>query len=555
MSNEPEDSAGPDPSDEIEPSAEPEESVGTALVEVSPGTALVFGKTPEGFDLVPFSLVSPEDQAAIGAAVAASSAVLNVGGQLAPALAQAQGLVRLAPETLRAMQAGATPIQSGGYNIGVLAAQNGKFAAQVRWLPAGGVQAAGVIASIGPAVAMIAIQIQLNELSGLVRQNLALTEGVLKTVRHEQWAELTGLEQAVTKALSEANVVGEVTPLLWENIAGYEAALRKQRDLFRRNVLAHSSALAKRKGHQERREYIEKNGEAILLDLHSLLLAHKSWFEYQALRAGRARLSAGDEPREAKLLQAIVDNARAEYGEVLEQMSTILDTLNRELSILAELPGRRTIRFTSGRRSAEAVAKMAKQLLTAVERLSDSVRQRPAPLERPETVLTDGREKLDKDLRILRWHLDSEEELVALVTALELHTPGGLPVFGDALRLGNDQQVLVAVTPSRVVVADRVAFREQGTLLRVIPNDQIRYVRRREDDGTGHPRVDLITRDEDFAWRFFVDQASPVPSQVAALLGEHMDIPEAERDAMRAALLPRTRDPKELDSGATEADG
>ncbi|MBT2536282.1 hypothetical protein [Arthrobacter sp. ISL-69] len=136
----------------------PEEPIESALVEVSPGTALVFGQVPEGLDLIPFSLVSPDDRAAIVDAVAATSAVLNVGGQLASGLARAQGLVRLAPETLRAMQVGATPLQSGGYNIGVLY-QNGRFAAQVRWLPAAGASAAGVLASLGPAVAMIAIQV------------------------------------------------------------------------------------------------------------------------------------------------------------------------------------------------------------------------------------------------------------------------------------------------------------------------------------------------------------------------------------------------------------
>ena len=122
-------------------SLDSEESIETALVEVSPGTALVFGQAPEGFDLIPFRLVSPEDQVAIGAAIAETSAILNVGGQLASGLAQAQGLVRLAPQTLRALKAGLTPIQSGGYNIGVLAGQNGKFAgpgplaSRGRWCP------------------------------------------------------------------------------------------------------------------------------------------------------------------------------------------------------------------------------------------------------------------------------------------------------------------------------------------------------------------------------------------------------------------------------------
>lgn len=519
-------------------SAESAESAGTALVEVVPGTAVLFGETPEGLDLIPFRLVSPADQAAIGTAIAATSAVLNVGGQVATQLARAQGLVQLAPQTLRALEAGARPIQSGSYNIGVLAAKDSsEFAAHVRWLPAGeGAQVAGVLASVGPAVAMIAIQVQLNEISGLIRENLALTETVLKAVRHEQWAELTGLETAITKALDEANAVGHVTALIWENISGYEADLRKQRDLFRRHVETHAVALAKRDDHTERRQYIEKNGEAVLLDLHSLLMAHKAWFEYQALRAGRARLSADDDPNEAKLLQAIVDNARGEYDEVVDEMSTVLEPLNRELWILAELPGKKTIPFTKSRRSAEDVARMAEELLKVVKRLSDSFWQQPAPLELPSTVCVDEAERLEQDLRILRWHLGSEEPLDVIATAGEVGFGGALNGLGVARRLGANG-VLVAVTPQRVLTADLAEFRNQGVVDRSIPSDEIRYVRFRDDDSAGQAEVDLITKTENLTWRFGKGSASEASVRgLAALLADRMDIPQVERDVLRAAL-------------------
>lgn len=529
-------------------SAEVEGPAGTALVEVVPGTAVVFGETPGGLDLIPFRLISPADQAAIGSAIAATSAVLNVGGQVATQLAQAQGLVRLAPQTLRALEAGARPIQSGGYNIGVLAAKDsGQFAAQVRWLPAGqGAQVAGVVASLGPAVAMIAIQVQLNEISGLVRENLALTETVLKSVRHEQWAELTGLEHAITNALAEANAVGHVTPLLWENISGYEADLRKQRDLFRRHVESHAAELAKRDEHKERRQYVEKNGEAVLLDLHSLLMAHKAWFEYQALRAGRARLSADDEPNDAKLLEAIVDNARREYDKVVEEMNAVLEPLNRELWILAELPGKRTIPFTKSRRSAADVARMAEELLKAVSRLSDSFWQQPAPLEPPSTVCVDEGDRLEQDLRILRWYLRPDEPLDAIATAGEVGLGGALNGLGVARRLGANG-VLVAVTPERVLTADLSEFRNQGVVDRSVPCGEIRYVRFRDDDPAGQAEVDLITRTENLTWRFGKDSASESSvRRLAALLATRMEIPQVERDELLAALPAPSTESRQL---------
>lgn len=510
----------------------------TALVEVLPGTALVFGAAPEGLDLAPFRLISPEDRATIGTSVANASSILNVGGQLATGLAQARGLVRLAPETLAALKAGATPVQSGGYNIGVLAGQNGRFAAQVRWLPAGGAQAADVAANLGPALALVAIQAQLNEISGLVRENIALTEAVLKTVRHEQWAELSGLEQAVTNALHEATAVGEVTHLLWENVAGYEAPIQKQRDLFRRNIEAHLAELAKQEDHRERRQYVEKNGEAVLLDLHSLLLAHKSWFEYQALRAGRARLSADDDPRDAKLLETIVEGMRDEHERSVEQVTTLLDTVNRELTILAELPGRRTLPFTGARRSSADLKRMAQEMVSVVERLFRSVSPPPGDLDPPVTVYLDKADRLDQDLRILRWHLGRDERLDAIATARELGVGSALSAAPVARAIGSNG-VLIALTDQRVLVADVSEFRNRGLLRRSVPNDEIRYVRFREDDGSGQAEVDLITKDDNLAWRFADGSSSEATvRRFGALLADRMDIPQTEREALRAALPP-----------------
>jgi hypothetical protein len=536
-------------------------SPSTALVEFSPGQALVFGEVPDGLDLVPFRLISSADQRAIANAVAASSSILNVGAQAANALAQAQGLVRLAPETLRALQAGAEPIKSGGYYLGTLRVGN-QFSNSVRWLPATGPTVAGVLASVGPAVAMIAIQMQLNEVSSLVRQNLALTESVLKSVRNEQWAELTGLEHAVTKALTEATKVGEVTPLIWENVAGYEAALRKQRDLFRRNTQTHAAALSKLSGHQERRQYIEKNGEALLLDLHCLVVAHKSWFEYQALRAGRARLNAANNPGDARLLDAIVENAKAEHDEVVDEVATVLGSIHRELAILAELPGKRTVPFTGARRSAGEVAKMAHQLVGAVEKLSDSIHLEPAPLAHPEVVLVDKDDELDKDLRILRWHLSGEERLVAICTALG-STDGALEQFGnkvgrrvdsvaaaveatlrrqdilEAANTGYERgDLIVAVTDARVLVANRREFHNRGALQRSVPNADIRYVRHHDERSGDRGGVDLITNCENFSWRFPRRSGSGDAIRVlASVLAERMNLPEAERTGLSLAQL------------------
>lgn len=143
----------------------------SVIVEVSPGTALVYGEAPEGFELMPFRLVTTGDQAAIASALATASAAFNLGGQAANALLQVQpGLYRMAAESVAKMHStGATLMQSGGQSLGTIV-QHGQVVGQARFIPAGGLQAAGVLAAVGPAMAMIAIQVQLNELRGSSRR-------------------------------------------------------------------------------------------------------------------------------------------------------------------------------------------------------------------------------------------------------------------------------------------------------------------------------------------------------------------------------------------------
>lgn len=522
-------------------SATPENPDETALVQISPEMALVFGEVPDGTDLVPFSLISHDEQSALVDAVAATSSVLHVGGQIAEGLTRTRGLVRLAPETLEAMRAGATPLQSAGYNLGALR-DGSQITAQVRWLPATDVTTVGMAASLGPAFTMVAIQAQLKQVSDLAEQNLQLTETVLRSVRQEEWSELSGLDQAVSGAFDEARAVGQVTPLLWANIEGHDAALRKQRDLFRGHLQTHARELTARDGHRERRDYLEKHGEAVLLDLHSLLIAHKTWFEYQALRAGRVKLDAAESPQDQKLLETIVDKARREYDDTVTQMRAVLDTFTRELGILAELPGRRTLPFTGSRRSADEVGRMARQMLDAVERLAESARQPSTPLERPGTCYVGDDEQLAHDLRILRWHVDRDEHPAAIAIGHDADAGGPLTALARA-------QVLIVVTDRRVLTADPTTFRKHGDIAQSVPNDDIRYVRHHEDDGSGRARIDLITKDGDLSWTFGKDSASATEvRELAALLGDRMGIPEAEQNALRAALPAPAEQPETQNS-------
>ncbi len=505
-----------------------EPSDSTALVEVLPGTALVFGQVPDGLELLPVPFGSLDESGELTRVIAKSSSILNVSAQVATGLPQAQGLVRLAPETVQLLRAGATPLQSGGYNVGALAGANGKIVAQVRWLPASGAGAVGMIAAVAPAIAMMAMQMQLDEIASIAKRNLELTETVLSTLQHEQWAELAGLEQSVSRALDEANAIGQVTPLLWENVAGSEAALRKQGELYRRHVQRHAAELARRKKPGDLRDYLEQHRVAILFDLRSLVVAHRSLFLYQVLRIERVRAGSEADPREAALPKTIAERAGAEYAQVTGETVTLIDTLNREIHLMAELlPQKRTIPFSGGRKDGAAAARVSQELLEAVDRLAGLMGQPSVTPGRPETVYVEADEPVAQDLRILRWHLQSGERLQAIATA---DAPGGIP---------NATDTLIVVTDQRVIEAKLSAFRKSGAIQRSIPNEAIRYMRLRDDPASGRADLDLITVGENLTWRFAKGSASAAPVRaLGALIAERMGVPAREREALIAAARP-----------------
>ena len=164
----------------------------TVLAEVLPGIAVVFGEVPAELklDLIDFGLVPAADRMQISAVLASIGNTATVAGNLGNAFASVQGLYRISDATQALLKAGGTLAVKDGANLGTVITSGGF--AQARFIPVTAVSAAQTAAAIGPALAMVALQMQLSEITGLVRTNIALTSQVLTTIRNEQWAELTG---------------------------------------------------------------------------------------------------------------------------------------------------------------------------------------------------------------------------------------------------------------------------------------------------------------------------------------------------------------------------
>jgi hypothetical protein len=509
----------------------------TTLVEVTPGVAVVFGEVPEGLELISLDLVPSFDRTQVSTALGSLGNVGTVVGNVAEAVSSAQGLYRVNDATLSLLKSGGQMAAKDGAQLGAIF-KNGELVAQARFIPAS-MTAATALAAIGPAVAMIALQMQLGEISGLVRTNIALTTQTLKTIRREQWAELEGLAEAVDEAVKEARELDTMTDSVWEPIAPSGPMIRKELKLYRKNVAGHVQELGKLDG-RARRQFLESNAEAIVFDTHALLRSLKTYAEYQAIRAALARTRSANDESEAQLFDRIARNTPTEIDESLHEIRLLTESLVRELRIIAELPGRATVPLTKKRKDAKASRLTCEQLLEAIEPLADMLHPAVEMPAVPETVCAPDGLDLEPYLHVLRWFLEDGESLRSVAFPYEAgshNLPGVVPAIlakrvdatWDALTPGKAGAVVeklasstfVAVTDRRIITATPRTLLRRGELGSIYPLDEVRYVRPRSNHGTGvRPTIGIATDRRDVQWMFPADAPHEQIDNLAAVISD-----------------------------------
>lgn len=531
------------------------EATSTTLVEVVPGAAVVFGNVPEGVELVDFGLIPGFDREHLSTVLGSIGNAGAAAGNVVNAISSAQGLYRVTDATLALLQNGGELAAKDGAKLAAIF-KNGKIVAQARFIPYG-VTAAQAAAAIGPAVAMIALQMQLSEISGLVSTNIALTTQTLKTIRHEQWSELTGLVKSIDRAIRQASEIEAVTKSLWSNVAGNEAVLDKQLDLYRRNVDDHIKQLAQLSG-TARRQYLETNAEAILFDANALLYALKAQTGFQAIRAAWARAEGADNEQEAQLVDVITRDARADFDAALHESAELVKSLRRELRIIAELPGRATMPLTKRRRDAKTSRLTCNQLLEAMEPLANALHPATAELAAPDLICAPEELDIEPYLHVLRWYLEDGEQLRGIAFPYQPGTHnlvGAFPsVLGkrvdaawNALAPGKWAAVVdkaasstfVAVTDSRIFTAAPRALLLEGELGDSILLKDVQFVRSRDKQRQRvRPAIDVITEHQDLRWVFpsAADDASI--DKLAVLLTEGAKSTSGDRMAIEDFPVP-----------------
>ncbi|WP_411073640.1 hypothetical protein [Streptomyces sp. cmx-4-7] len=545
----------------------------TVLVEVLPGVAVVAGEVPPELkpDLIDFGIVPAADRKQISAILASIGNAATLAGNLGNAFASVQGLYKIGDTAQALLKSGATLAVKDGGNLGTVMVP-GRFLHQARFYSVNGVSKAQTAASVGPALAMVALQMMLSEVSGLVRTNLAVTGQVLTTIRKDQWAELTGLIAAIDRAVDQARKIESVPTSLWDDVAGSGALLQKQLELYQGNVRDHVRQIG-RADARSHREYLQTNAEAIAFDAYALLSSLKAWTGYHALRAARARAAGREDAAEAQYAEVIARDTRAEFDSTLAAMTSLVDSLTRELRIIAELPGPDAWPLPGKRKDVKAARETSARLLEAIEPLADALRPPAPPLEAPGVICAPKSLDPEPYLPILRWFLEDGETLRVLGFPDQLDALGPISaIFSGAkekLAAARDKtaaKTLVAVTDRRIITAKTNAFLEQGEIVQDIPIDQVRYVRAATaQDRSARLAIDLITRDENIRWLFHADIDDTQVNTLASVLAESMTIPDVERDELqrrrcapieagRKSESTGTRPMKPADSEATTCD-
>lgn len=493
------------------------------LLEVEPGVAVLLGDhVPAGLEVEPFGLGSRGDREIVHALSNAVGAV-NLAAQGMGGLVSAQGLVRLAPETIRNLRTMQT-VAEDGYYLGTLT-RGGKFAASVRWAPATGTRMGVIMASLGPALALLAISAQLTATSSKVDENIELTRDVLRALREDHWNTLGGLCDTIASAIEEAREVGTVTSRTFDRVKHLEDSLRKERKTFADYLGKHLQSLDS--GYADRRDYLRDKAEKIIADVQGFVMAETAYYRYQTLRAAEIAAddhrSAGDD----ELMRHLARQIPTERRQSMERIVGVLEQLNAHCHLAAESSGRAWSPRDRRSRRSSGVDRAVNAMIEYVDRLRGAVYEEPLVLSPGIKVIRD--DASNRALDILRWALPRDEPLLALA-----EVQGGIakdsPVANVKEYLTGTAGYL-GVTPTRFFLTSQSALTRDGSIERSVPLSDLRYVRLRMKKKRAV--LDIITRDENIATSFddwAVDDAhAEEVSRVADLLMASVNLPEKER--------------------------
>ena len=324
------------------------------------------------------------------------------------------GLYKLDAVTKAQLAAGnALTKTADGRLIGTVRNASGQISRQARLIPVSAPQIAGAIAAIGPAIAMVAVQMQLDSISkqvSTVQRTALQTQRMLKDWQN---ASFHGTQQAVLRIYRKSTKEGTVSNTNWEQINGLSNDIERHRNYYKQRIKTHAQELQNCQNDvSKRRNYITQHQESILFDTFAALNCIQTWCCYFQLAHERARIK-GEQPT------LTYDEMRAEVEDDLKEQRTLLHALMRELRIISDLPGASSF-FPSQKQQDKTVSSnTATKLLKQLNELAQHLGIHENPMPNPDITCAPDDYDVSPYTKILRWYLDEGEELKALTFPID----------------------------------------------------------------------------------------------------------------------------------------
>ena len=389
----------------------------TIIVPIEDDYALVIGPNTKGFEKIDSSLVADRALTDLIASIGEGASLTGGAASATNAIQHMSGLYKLDAATKAHLAAGnALTKAADGRLIGSVRNASGQITHQARLIPVSAPQIAGAIAAIGPAVAMVAVQMQLNNIS---KQVSAVQQTVLQTQRLlEDWnnADFHGTRRVVLRIHHKATEEGTISNTNWEQISGLSNAVERHRDYYKERILRHAQKLQSYQNNvSERRNYIIEHRESILFDSFAAFSCIQTWCYYFELAHERARMN-GERPTLTH------DEIRAEVEDDVQIQRTLLRELMRELRIISELPGEWTFFLSQKQKDKTDTHATAVKLLEQLNELAQQLGIKENPAPNPDVTCAPTDYDTSPYTEILRWCLNEGERLRGLAFPVDALT-------------------------------------------------------------------------------------------------------------------------------------
>lgn len=385
----------------------------TIIVPIEDDYALVIGPNTKGLEKIN-RLVADRALNDLIASIGEGASLTGGAASATNAIQHMSGLYKLDAVTKAHLAAGnALTKTADGRLIGVVRNTGGQISRQARLIPVSAPQIAGAIAAIGPAVAMVAVQMQLNNISkqiSAVQQTATQTLQVLTDSRN---ADYLGDCQTINEVYQASSNHGYVSETDWSIVSPLVPRINSHRRYYKKQVANHQRVLNDTQRDLSRtRKYLQDNVSNILADSSAAFETLRAWASLSVLR--RARAQAHGEHPHAELPQILQE---VEADREIQRM--LLMGLMRELRIISELPGASSFFFSQKRQDKTASRDTATKLLEQLNELEQQLGIKENPVPNPDVTCAPANYDVSPYTKILRWYLDEGEELKALTFPID----------------------------------------------------------------------------------------------------------------------------------------